>query len=119
MSDARAHALAWIDAWNRHDLDAILEHYAENVEFIANTVVRRWSRPDGVLHGKAELREHFRRGLELVPDLSFALEQVFTCPGGYAVLYRRNNGNRVVDVVELDSAGRARRVQALYADNQP
>lgn len=114
----REHATSWIDAWNRHDLDAIMAHYADEVVFQADTVVRRWQRPDGRLHGKLELREHFRRGLALAPSLSFTLEEVFSCPGGYAVLYRRD-GNRVIDVVELDGDGRACNVRAFYAGDQP
>ena len=39
--------------------------------------------------------------------------------GGYVLLYHRENGNRVTDVVELDAAGRAARVRAYYAAEQP
>src|SRR5438128_887655 len=113
------HAASWIAAWNAHDLDAILDHYADNVEFQAGTVVNRWGREDGMLNGKAELREHFRRGLEMVPQLKFELEEVFTSPGGYAVLYSRENGNRVIEVVTLDATGRAKNAQAFYARPQP
>jgi hypothetical protein len=35
-----------------------------------------------------------------------------------AVLYRRNNGNRVIDVVELDESQLTRRARAFYADDQ-
>jgi hypothetical protein len=116
--NARTLPSAWIDSWNRHDLDGIMEHYADTVIFEANTVVTRWGRPDGRLHGSSELREHFRRGLELAPSLHFDLEAVFTSPGGYAALYRRDNGNRVLDVVELDKDGKAIRVKALYLEDQ-
>lgn len=116
--DLRAHADAWLAAWKRRDLDAILACYAENVVFVAPTVVRRWGRPDGRLQGKAELRRHFELGLELAPDLTFAEEALLTSPGGYALLYRRENGNRVLDVVELDQHGHAARVQAFYEGPQ-
>jgi hypothetical protein len=115
---ARAAAKDWIAAWNAHDLDAILEHYAENVVFRADTVVSRWNRSDGSLRNKAELREHFRLGLERAPDLHFVLREVLTCPGGYAVVYERENGNVVIDAVELDDHGHAARVHAYYAGAQ-
>jgi hypothetical protein len=114
-----AHAASWIAAWNAHDLDAILDHYADSVVFQADTVASRWGRADGVLHGTVELREHFRRGLEMVPQLKFELEDVFTSPDGYAVLYRRENGNRVIEVVTLDDSGRAKNARAYYARPQP
>ena len=120
LSDAQRGQLAqhWIDAWNAHELDRIMEHYAVDVEFEANTVVRRWQKPDGILRGIVELREHFRLGLELAPDLRFELEDVFSAPSGYAVLYRRENANRVLDVVELNPEGKAQRVKAFYFDLQ-
>ncbi|MFF0454910.1 hypothetical protein [Nocardia africana] len=41
-----------------------------------------------------------------------------TSPGGYALLYRRENGNRVLDVVELDQDGHAAHVRAFYQNQQ-
>jgi len=111
-------AAEWIAAWNAHDLARIMEHYAEDVEFTASTVARRWQRTDGTLRGKAELREHFRLGLELAPDLHFELLEVFETPGGYAVLYQRDNGNQVIDAVTLNAAGKAQRVTAYYKNAQ-
>jgi hypothetical protein len=39
-------------------------------------------------------------------------------PGGYALLYRRESGNRVLDVVELSAGGLASRVRAYYESEQ-
>jgi SnoaL-like domain len=118
IAEMRAIAEQWIAAWNARDLGRIMDHYAADVEFEANTVVRRWQKADGKLLGLAELCEHFQLGLELVPNLHFELEDMFSAPSGYAVLYRRENGNRVLDVVELDDEGKARRVKAFYAAEQ-
>lgn len=113
-----AHAISWIAAWNAHDLEAILDHYTEDVEFQSDVVVRRWGRPDGILYGKNELREHFRQGLELAPNLKFDLEEIFSCPGSYAVQYKRDNGNRVIQVVAINGIGLAKQVRAFYARPQ-
>ncbi|GHF29217.1 hypothetical protein GCM10017786_74190 [Amycolatopsis deserti] len=112
--NVRAHADAWLAAWQARDLDAIMACYADDVDFAASTVTRRWGRPDGRLRGKSELRRHFELGLELAPELTFTEEALLTSPGGYALLYRRENGNRVLDVVELDQDGHAARVRAFY-----
>jgi len=118
-STARQHAASWIDAWNRHDLDAILAHYTPDVDFVTPTVTRRWGRPDGRLRGVAELRQHFARGLALAPDLHFTLEDVLIGTDGYTVLYCRENGNRAADVVICDSSGQAAIVRAYYVAEQP
>jgi hypothetical protein len=117
-SELKAIAEDWITAWNAHDLDRIMSHYADDVEFEANTVVKRWNKPDGKLLGIAELREHFKLGLSLAPQIHFTFEQIFFVPSGYAVLYRRDNDNQVIDVVELNEAGKARRVKAFYSGDQ-
>ncbi len=92
--DLRSLVEDWIEAWNAKDLNRIMRHYASSVVFEANTVVRRWSRPDGILRGADELREHFRMGLEIAPTLRFELEEGFTAPSGYAALYRRDKALR-------------------------
>jgi hypothetical protein len=115
---ARQHADRWLAAWNAHDLGAIVSCYAEDVDFAAQTVVSRWDRHDGRLVGREELRRHFARGLELAPTLSFTEESFLLAPGGYALLYRRENGNRVLDAVELDASGLALRVRAYYQQTQ-
>jgi hypothetical protein len=117
--DLRSLVDDWIEAWNAKDLDRIMRHYDSSVVFEANTVVRRWNRPDGILRGADELREHFRMGLEVAPTLHFELEEVFSAPSGYAALYRRDNGNRVLDVVELNSSSKAATVKAFYLSQQP
>jgi ketosteroid isomerase-like protein len=108
----------WIAAWNAHDLDGIMEHYATDVQFEANTVIRRWHRVDGRLQGRDALREHFMLGLELAPDLEFTLRDVLTSPSGYAAVYTRNNGNLVIDAVVLNEQGKAASVVAYYAHKQ-
>jgi SnoaL-like domain len=61
---------AWANAWNRLDLEAIMAHYSEDVEMQGPTIVNRWGRSDGNLHGKDEVRTHFSLGLKLAPDLT-------------------------------------------------
>jgi len=114
----RSHADAWLAGWNAHDLDAVMACYADDVDFVASTVTRRWGKPDGRLEGKDQLRQHFKLGLELATNLSFTEEAFLTSPAGYALLYQRENGNRVLDVVEVDDEGLAKRVRAFYQETQ-
>lgn len=116
--DIRQHADIWLTAWNAHDLDAIMACYSEDIDFVASTVVLRWGREDGRLRGKTELRRHFELGLELAPHMSFIEEALLSSPVGYALLYRRENNNRVLDVVELNANGQATRVRAFYENPQ-
>ncbi len=118
FDEALQHAQRWAAAWNAHDLDRILSFYADDVVFEVSTAVTRWQKPDGKLRGKDELRKHFGLGLQLAPQVRFEVETVFLAPSGYAVLYRRDNGNRVVDCVTLNSDGLASQAIAYYASAQ-
>lgn len=108
----------WVEAWNSRDVERILSHYSDDVVFEAQTVVNRWGKPNGRLQGKEELRQHFTKGLELASNLHFTLEDLFLAPSGYAVVYKRENGNRVIDAVELNDAGLAIKVIAYYREQQ-
>jgi len=53
----------WLTAWNAHDLERILAHYSEDAELISPFVAKLTGRSEGVLRGKAALRDYFARGL--------------------------------------------------------
>ena len=113
--DARAFADAWVGAWNRHDLDAIMTHYAKGVVLTSPLVVRRYGNADGTLRGRKRLREHFEIGLRQVPELHFELRQVLTGPSGLAIVYARENGALVLETLALNTEGKARRVRVFYS----
>jgi len=110
----REHADRWLEAWNDRDLDAILDLYAEEIDFASPAVAELGGPKEGRLSGQVELRAHFARGLERAPALAFTEEALLVGSGGYALVYRREDGARVVESVELDKKGRAVRARAFY-----
>lgn len=117
LETAETKARDWCDAWNRRDLDAVLEHYAEEVALCSPLVVRRLGRPDGWLRGKDELRAYFARGMAN-PALRFDYHGVRIGVAAMTVLYGRENGIEVADTMELDAKGRAVRVIACYREGE-
>lgn len=71
LAETRARELAeeWIAAWNAHDLDAIVSLYSPSIVFQTPTIISSMGIADGRIEGTGALREHFRRGLERLPDL--------------------------------------------------
>ena len=55
---AHAQVRAWIADWNRHDLDAVLTHYADVLEFVSPLVTQRLARPDGTIRSKATPKDY-------------------------------------------------------------
>ncbi len=116
---ARLHAEQWVAAWNARDLDAILEHYALTIRFTAPTVISRWNKPDGVLVGREALRRHFEQGLARAPHLHFELIDVLMGVDGMTIIYRRETGTLVADVVVLDENYQTVDVRAYYGVTPP
>jgi SnoaL-like domain len=103
----KAAATRWVEDWNSRDLDRIMEHYAENVEFESPSVVTRWGYPDGKLRGKIALRVHFKKGLDLPPDSPFELVDILAGIDSFLVVYKQAGGNIVADYVVTDKDHKA------------
>ncbi len=65
-------AEAWVSAWNRRDVDAVLSHYADEAEFVSPVARNVVGRP--VLRSKKELEQYWRATLERIPSLEFKLD---------------------------------------------
>ena len=113
--EARQFAGEWIAAWNNRDLDAILAHYAEDVEFVSPFAVRLLGDPTGTVRGKAALRAYFGRAFEAYPDLTFEMFQVLCGVDSLTLYYRSVKNLLAAEVMEFDASGRVRRVLAHYA----
>ncbi len=107
-------AAAWAAAFNRHDLDAILAHYSEDVELTSPFVVQLLGDPDGTLRGKANLRAYLSLGLTMFPDLAFTVLRVFPGVNSLVVHYRGVDDVLAAEVMFLNSQGQVCRVYCHY-----
>ena len=108
-------AAEWIAAWNAHDLDAIVAHYAEDVIFASPFVAALTDEESGVIRGRAALRDYFRRGLEAYPDLRFDLHAALPGVSSVALHYASVGGRTAIETMELDADGAVVRVAAHYS----
>ena len=60
---AQRFAADWIAAWNRHDLDAILAHYADDFEMVSPLIPQLAGEPSGRLRGKTRVGAYWARAL--------------------------------------------------------
>jgi len=104
----------WIAAWNAHDLEKILSHYAEEVELLSPFVARLTGRKASVVRGKKALRDYFRRGLATYPRLRFEFIRVDPGAGHCVLEYRSVNRLRAAELMEFDEHGKIRRVMVHY-----
>jgi ketosteroid isomerase-like protein len=91
----------WQTAWNAHDVDRILAHYADDVVFQSPYVAHRFQEPAGEVHGKDELRSYWSSGLEQQPDLRFTVDDVRVSVDTLVINYRNQNGHAVSEVLRF------------------
>jgi ketosteroid isomerase-like protein len=85
---ADAFVASWVEAWNSHDLEAILEHFAENVAFTSPMAARLIDGSEGVVQGKTALRGYWKEGLRRIPDLRFEVLDVYLGVDTLVINYR-------------------------------
>lgn len=112
---AHAIARATIDAWNSHDLDRILAHYADDIVLVSPVAVERLGDPTGTVRGKAALRAYFGKGLETYPNLRFDLKDVMWGVRSVVLYYANQRGTMTGEFMEIDAAGKISRVVANYS----
>ena len=79
MTKAQAQTLAhkWIAAFNDHDLETILSHYAESVELTSLLVTKVLGDPAGTVRGKQALRAYFAKALAAAPETEIRSPRCF------------------------------------------
>jgi ketosteroid isomerase-like protein len=105
----------WVQAWNAHDLDAIMAHYAERVVLVSPVAARILGVPSGTVSGKDALRSYFERALEAYPQLRFDLLDVMWGLHSVVLYYVNQKGSKTGEYMELDSTGKVCRVVANYS----
>lgn len=111
---ARNFATDWIDSWNAHDLDRVISHYDDNVEYFSMFLLKLTDNKDGMLQGKENVKEYLAKGLDAYPDLHFKLLNVFLGVASITLHYQSVNNLIAAEVFELNDNGLASRVQCHY-----
>ena len=115
MECSTAHTFAqdWVAAWNAHDLEGILTHYASNVVFLSPVAQRRVG--DGRVVGLPAMRAYWSQGLAAQPDLKFELADVLVGHECLTILYRNHRGQTAAETFEFGADGKVVRSYACYA----
>ena len=104
MTHAEAEAFVgrWLKAWNAHDLDAILDHFTDDVTFTSPHAQQLLDGSDGIIRGKDALRGYWEEGLRRIPDLRFELLGVYAGVHTLVINYRNQRGGLASEVLTFD-----------------
>jgi hypothetical protein len=113
--EAREFAKHWVQAWNSHNLDEIMSHYAAEAILVSPVAAKILSDPSGTVAGKEAIRAYFKRGLEAYPNLEFALIDVMWGLSSVVLYYVNQKATKSAEFMEIDAERKVIRVVANYS----
>ena len=114
MKNYQDFAKEWIEAWNSHDIDAILSHYEEELEFKSPFIPLLNFNEEGIIISKEQLKKYFKIGLETYPDLKFNLKKVLSGVDSLVIYYESVNNRIAAEVFFLNKQNKAIKVFCHY-----
>jgi len=89
---ANKFSLEWVEAWNEHDLDKIMTHYAEAFEMTSPVIKQIMNEPTGKIKGKKEIRAYWEKALKMNPNLHFEIIKSFSGANSVVIHYKGHRG---------------------------
>jgi hypothetical protein len=110
---AQLFAAEWIEAWNSHDLDEILSHYADDFEMSSPYIIQIANEPTGKLKGKEQVSAYWAQALQRMPDLHFELLNTLVGISSLTLYYQGARG-LAAEVLHFNDAGKVNKAYAHY-----
>lgn len=114
---AIAFAKEWIAAWNAHDLERILSHYAEDFTIESPIALKLYPKSGGTVLGKNEVRKYWMIGLEKSPNLQFKLLEVLVGVNSLTLyLFNTASNKKSVELMCFDSENKVCKAFVNFCD---
>lgn len=114
QENANTMATDWINAWNSHNLQAIMHHYADDISFTSPFIIKINNDPSGTINSKPALAQYFQRALTAYPDLTFELIHTLTSVNSMVLYYKSVNNLLAAECMLLNEEGKVYQVYAHY-----
>jgi ketosteroid isomerase-like protein len=99
LPDAKTFAHEWIESWNSHDLDKILDHYSDDFEITTPMIRVALGIESGSLKGKENVRNYWQEAFKKVPNLKFELIEVTQSTNSIAIYYNAVMNKMSIEVM--------------------
>lgn len=114
--EAQQFANEWMQAWNSHNIEAILSHYTEDFEIESPLAKKRFPESGGILKGKQAVRKYWNMGLERNPNLEFEIIDVLFGVRSLSIYYLSKSSNkRVIETMTFNDYGKVNRAIVVYS----
>lgn len=112
--EARTFAQQWIESWNSHDLEDILDHYSDDIEITTPMIKLATGIESGSLKGKTAVADYWSKALHKIPDLHFELVDVAEGVDSVALYYKSVMNKMAVEVMFFNAQGKVCKMIAHY-----
>ncbi len=112
--EAARFASDWVEAWNRHDIDAVLTHYADDFEMTSPMIQQVLGIESDTLKGKKAIGDYWRAALSKVPDLAFSVIDVTSGLDVVSIYYRAVLGKLAIETFFFNKEGHVCKAIATY-----
>ena len=112
---AERFAAEWIEAWNAHDLDAILAHYADDVVCHSPRIALVMGEKIDTVTGKPALAKYWSKALASAKDLHFTFDRLYVGSDSLTIAYRNHRGQNAAETFVFNGAGLVRESIATYS----
>lgn len=114
---AKSFANEWVASWNAHDIDRILNHYAQDFIIESPLAAIRLPETKGKVIGKQAVRAYWTIGLERNPNLEFKILDILVGINGLTIYYENVATNkRAVEMMLFDADGKVCKAAVHYSE---
>jgi ketosteroid isomerase-like protein len=119
-SFVKQHIDKWVNAWNNHDLKAVLSMYSDDIEFSSPKIkVVYPERKFSKVTNKLELEEYWTEALKKYPNLHFTTVQIISRGNVcvfeyYATLDDKNKRTSLIEEFEFQDDGLISKSSGFY-----
>ncbi|WP_264564159.1 nuclear transport factor 2 family protein [Flavobacterium sp. N3904] len=114
--DAQKFAEQWIESWNSHDLENIMQHYSEDIEITTPMIKLAGGIESGSLVGKKSVKDYWNKALTKFPDLHFELLEVTSSVNSVALYYKSIMNKMAIEVMFFNDKGLVNKMIAHYTN---
>jgi ketosteroid isomerase-like protein len=105
----------WIEAWNAHDLDAILSHYSDDIVFRSPRIALVMGDNIEFVTGKPALARYWSKALAIAKDLHFTFDRLYVGSDSLTIAYRNHRGQHAAETFVFGADGLVKESIAAYA----
>ena len=109
-------AKEWIDSWNNHDIEEIISHYADDLQFYSPVIKQLQVNDVGLITDKETLKAYFEKGLQVYPDLHFHFHEVLAGTSSLIIYYTSINNRKSAELMQFNENGKVNLVRAHYSN---